>query len=82
VPGHFRARTSRYLQAGAFVPEAVLEHPVTQLHRLLFMPVRCAEALTYYAHREKLRIIKRAGSECINRRDLDTAVPCRKPAPF
>src|SRR5262247_2984848 len=51
-----------YLQAGAFVPEVVLEHPdlVEQLHRNF---VHCGsdvvEAFTYYAHREKLRMIGR-----------------------
>ncbi|MBV9818371.1 MAG: homocysteine S-methyltransferase family protein [Solirubrobacterales bacterium] len=52
-----------YLQAGAFVPEIVLEHPelVAGLHReLVHAGSDVVEAFTYYAHREKLRII---GSE-------------------
>ena len=51
-----------YLQAGAFVPEVVLEHPevVTQLHRdFVHAGSDVVEALTYYAHREKLRVIGR-----------------------
>ena len=49
-----------YLQAGAFVPEVVLEHPevVTQLHReFIRAGSDIVEAFTYYGHREKLRII-------------------------
>jgi betaine-homocysteine S-methyltransferase len=49
-----------YLQAGAFVPEVVLEHPeiVEQLHReFVHAGSDVVEAFTYYAHREKLRLI-------------------------
>ena len=49
-----------YLQAGAFVPEVVLEHPevVTQLHReFIRAGSDVVEAFTYYGHREKLKII-------------------------
>ncbi len=49
-----------YLQAGAFVPEIVLEHPdlVAQLHReFVHAGSDVVEAFTYYAHREKLRLI-------------------------
>ncbi len=49
-----------YLQAGAYVPEVVLEHPdlVTQLHReFVHAGSDVVEAFTYYAHREKLRLI-------------------------
>ncbi len=49
-----------YLQAGAFVPEVVLEHPdlVAQLHReFVHAGSDIVEAFTYYAHREKLRLI-------------------------
>ena len=49
-----------YLQAGAFVPEVVLEHPevVTQLHReFIRSGSDVVQAFTYYGHREKLRII-------------------------
>ena len=49
-----------YLQAGAFVPEIVLEHPelVAQLHReFVHAGSDVVEAFTYYGHREKLRMI-------------------------
>lgn len=49
-----------YLQAGAYVPEIVLEHPelVAGLHReFVHAGSDVVEAFTYYAHREKLRII-------------------------
>ncbi|MBW3632982.1 MAG: homocysteine S-methyltransferase family protein [Chloroflexi bacterium] len=49
-----------YLQAGAYVPEVVLEHPdlVAQLHReFVHAGSDVVEAFTYYAHREKLRLI-------------------------
>src|SRR5438105_11728761 len=66
-----------YLQAGAFVPEVVLEHPesVAQLHRdFVHAGSDVVEALTYYAHREKLRIIGREQDlEPINRRALAIA---------
>src|SRR5262249_24242811 len=60
----FELERRGYLQAGAFVPEVVLEHPevVAQLHRdFVHAGSDVVEALTYYAHREKLRIIGRAG---------------------
>src|SRR5438552_13895824 len=73
----FELERRGYLQAGAFVPEVVLEHPeaVTQLHRdFVHAGSDVVEALTYYAHREKLRIIGREQDlEPINRRALDLA---------
>src|SRR5438477_12808406 len=73
----FELERRGYLQAGAFVPEVVLEHPeaVTQVHRdFVHAGSDVVEALTYYAHREKLRIIGREQDlERINRRALDTA---------
>jgi len=51
-----------YLQAGAFVPEIVLEQPhlVEQLHReFVHAGSDVVQAFTYYAHRQKLRIIGR-----------------------
>jgi len=51
-----------YLQAGAYVPEVVLEHPelVAGLHReFVHAGSDVVEAFTYYGHREKLRIIGR-----------------------
>ena len=49
-----------YLQAGAFVPEVVLEHPevLSQLHReFIRSGSDVIQAFTYYGQREKLRII-------------------------
>ena len=49
-----------YLQAGAYVPEVVLDHPevVTQLHReFIRAGSDVVQAFTYYGHREKLRLI-------------------------
>src|SRR5215207_6126657 len=66
-----------YLQAGAFVPEVVLEHPelVAELHReFVHAGSDVVEAFTYYAHREKLRIIgKEDALELINRQALELA---------
>ena len=66
-----------YLQAGAFVPEVVLEHPdmVAQLHReFVHAGSDIVEAFTYYAHREKLRIIgKEHLLEQMNRQALSIA---------
>lgn len=56
----FELERRGYLSAGAFVPEAVLDHPeaVTQLHRdFLHAGSDVMEAFTYYGHREKLRLI-------------------------
>src|SRR6202451_4902955 len=51
-----------YLQAGAFVPEVLFEHPevVEQLHLdFVHAGSDVTQALTYYVHREKLRVIGR-----------------------
>src|SRR5437867_12857502 len=73
----FELERRGYLQAGAFVPEVVLEHPeaVTQLHRdFVHAGSDVVEALTYYAHREKLRVVGREHDlEPINRRALEIA---------
>jgi betaine-homocysteine S-methyltransferase len=73
----FELERRGYLQAGAFVPEVVLEHPevVTQLHRdFVHAGSDVVEALTYYAHREKLRVIGReADLEPVNRKALALA---------
>ena len=56
----FELERRGYLQAGAYVPEVVLEHPelVAQLHReFVHAGSDVVEAFTYYAHREKLRLI-------------------------
>jgi betaine-homocysteine S-methyltransferase len=58
----FELERRGYLQAGAYVPEAVLDFPeqVENLHRdFLRAGSDVIEAFTYYAHREKLRLIDR-----------------------
>ena len=66
-----------YLQAGAFVPEIVLEHPdlVAGLHReFVHAGSDVVEAFTYYGHREKLRVIgKEELLEPLNRNALAIA---------
>lgn len=73
----FELERRGYLQAGPFVPEAVLDHPdvVQQLHRdLVHAGSDVVEALTYYAHREKLRLIGRQDQlEALNRQALSLA---------
>jgi betaine-homocysteine S-methyltransferase len=73
----FECERRGYLQAGAFVPEVVLDHPevVTQLHRdFVHAGSDVVEAFTYYGHREKLRIIgKEHLLEPLNRQALQIA---------
>ena len=73
----FELERRGYVQAGAFVPEAVLEFPdaVLQLHReFVRAGSDVVEALTYYGHREKLRIIgKEDLLEPLNRNALAIA---------
>jgi betaine-homocysteine S-methyltransferase len=73
----FELERRGYLQAGGFVPEVVLEHPekVAELHReFVHAGSDVVEAFTYYAHREKLRVIGREDDlEAINRTALDIA---------
>ena len=67
----FELERRGYLQAGPYVPEVVLEHPeaVKELHReFLRAGSEVMVALTYYAHRDKLRAIGREGElEQLNR---------------
>jgi betaine-homocysteine S-methyltransferase len=73
----FACERRGYLQAGAFVPEVVLEHPeiVAQLHRdFVHAGSDVVEAFTYYTHREKLHLIgKDHLLETINRQALSIA---------
>jgi betaine-homocysteine S-methyltransferase len=73
----FELERRGYLQAGGFVPEVVLEHPekVAELHReFVHAGSDVVEAFTYYAHREKLRLIgKEELLERINREALRIA---------
>jgi len=57
---NFALERRGYLQAGSFVPSAVLDHPevVKELHReRLRAGSDVLEAVTYYAHREKLKLV-------------------------
>lgn len=73
----FECERRGYLQAGAFVPEVVVDHPevVLQLHRdFVHAGSDVVEAFTYYAHRQKLRVIGREDVlEPLNRQALEIA---------
>jgi len=73
----FELERRGYIQAGAFVPEVVLEHPekVYELHReFVHAGSDVVEAFTYYGHREKLRVIgKEELLEPMNRDALQIA---------
>jgi betaine-homocysteine S-methyltransferase len=73
----FECERRGYLQAGAFVPEVVLDHPevVTELHReFVHAGSDVVEAFTYYGHRQKLRVIgKEDILEPLNRQALSVA---------
>ena len=73
----FELERRGYLQAGGFVPEVVLDHPekVAELHReFVHAGSDVVEAFTYYAHREKLRLIgKEHLLQEINRQALGIA---------
>jgi betaine-homocysteine S-methyltransferase len=74
-----------YLQAGAFVPEVVLEHPdaVMQLHREFRRAGSdIMVAFTYYAHREKMRVVgKEALIEPLQKEALRLAKEAAAEAP-
>lgn len=73
----FELERRGYVQAGAYVPEVVLEHPdvVLQLHReFIRAGSDVVPALTYYGHREKLKLIGREGDlERLNRQAVRLA---------
>jgi betaine-homocysteine S-methyltransferase len=73
----FELERRGYVQAGAFVPEVVLDHPekVTDLHReFVHAGSDVVEAFTYYGHREKMRIVgKEHLLEDLNRQALALA---------
>lgn len=73
----FEMERRGYVQAGAYVPEVVLECPdaVLELHReFMNAGSDVIEAFTYYAHREKLKLIGREGDlEKMNRTALELA---------
>src|SRR5271167_4790448 len=73
----FELERRGYIKAGPFVPEVVLDFPeaVKELHRE-FLRAGCEVmvALTYYAHREKLRDVGREGDlEAMNRQAVRIA---------
>jgi len=71
----FECERRGYLQAGAFVPEVVLDHPdvVEELHReFVHAGSDVVEAFTYYGHRQKLRSSARRTSS-----NRSTGTPCR-----
>jgi betaine-homocysteine S-methyltransferase len=78
----FECERRGYLQAGAFVPEVVLDHPevVEELHReFVHAGSDVVEAFTYYGHREKLRVIgKEDILEPLNRQALAIAARVAK----
>ena len=73
----FECERRGYLQAGAFVPEVVLDHPdvVSELHReFVHAGSDVVEAFTYYGHRQKLRVVgKEDILEPLNRQALSIA---------
>jgi betaine-homocysteine S-methyltransferase len=73
----FELERRGYLQAGAFVPEVVLDHParVVALHEeFVHAGSDVVQAFTYYAHREKLRLIGKDDLlESMNRQALEIA---------
>jgi len=73
----FELERRGYLQAGAFVPEVLFDHPevVEQLHLdFVHAGSDVTQALTYYVHREKLRVIGREQDLVpMNRRALEIA---------
>jgi betaine-homocysteine S-methyltransferase len=73
----FELERRGHLQAGPYVPEVVLDYPqaVLQLHReFLRAGAEVMVALTYYAHRDKLKTIGREGDlEVLNRQAIRLA---------
>jgi betaine-homocysteine S-methyltransferase len=73
----FELERRGYVQAGAYVPEVVLDYPdaVKELHReFLRAGAEVMVALTYYAHRAKLRTIGREDDlEDMNRQAIRLA---------
>jgi betaine-homocysteine S-methyltransferase len=67
----FELERRGYIKAGPYVPEVILDAPeaVIELHReFLRAGAEVMVALTYYAHREKLRMVGREGDlEQMNR---------------
>ncbi|KAI6179857.1 Homocysteine methyltransferase [Aphelenchoides besseyi] len=73
----FELERRGYIKAGAFVPEVVIDNPeaLRELHReFVNAGSEVVEAFTYYAHRDKLRVIGRENDlEPLNRQALKIA---------
>ncbi|HWY78974.1 MAG TPA: homocysteine S-methyltransferase family protein [Candidatus Sulfotelmatobacter sp.] len=73
----FELERRGYLKAGAYVPEVVLDYPdaVRELHReFLRAGSEVMVAFTYYAHRDKMRLIGREKDlELLNRQAIAIA---------
>jgi betaine-homocysteine S-methyltransferase len=73
----FELERRGYIKAGAYVPEVVLDYPdaLRELHReFLRAGSEVMVAFTYYAHRDKLRVIGREKDlESMNRQALKIA---------
>ncbi len=73
----FELEKRGYIKAGAYVPEVVLDYPdaLRELHREFYRAgSEVMVAFTYYAHREKLRVIGREKDlEPMNRQALRIA---------
>jgi betaine-homocysteine S-methyltransferase len=73
----FELERRGYVKAGPYVPEVILDAPdaLRQLHReFLRAGAEVMVALTYYAHREKLKAVGRAGElELMNRQAVRIA---------
>src|SRR5262245_66656817 len=73
----FELERRGYIKAGPFVPEVILDAPdaLRELHReFLRAGADVMVALTYYAHREKLRDVGRDGDlEAMNRQAVRIA---------
>ena len=81
----FELERRGYIKAGPFVPEVVLDFPdaVRELHReFLRAGAEVMVALTYYAHREKLRDVGREGDlEAMNRQAVRIARQVARESP-
>src|SRR6202162_578970 len=73
----FELERRGYIKAGPYVPEVILDFPeaVRQLHReFLRAGSEVMVALTYYAHREKLKDVGRENDlELMNRQAVELA---------
>jgi len=80
----FELERRGYISAGAYVPEVVLDYPaiVSQLHtEFVRAGSEVVVALTYYAHRDKLRVVGREDElEQINRQALSLARKAAAPS--